>query len=535
MIVYHIDLIEKECLNDTTNVIHLTGWCYSRKQDIQFSCYDNIYLEKEYPVSVSRNQRNDVSQVLDINSDCELGFSLDITLPDNANAILVIANEDAKITLPMEDLYLYPQCSNMAASSVWKELRDAATLKAEQLMLADPNLHIIYNFDIINKENAGDKVIYHLVGWCLSDEHPVQFTCCSSFDLQTQYCVDAEWVFRDDVNQLLAIDIERKLGFSIDITLPAQENGLLLLTCGAVKITFLLDELHSNCSNIATSELWKNMLAERRMKEEQEYLTNPHHHIIYNFDLATRESWNENTDIYNLAGWCYCGENPAQFACHDVNDPQKEYQVFISRNFRSDLNKALGIRPEHEPGFALVISMPTGAKGVLTITSGNYEIILPLEELHQPCSNIGISKLWKKLRSAAELMEQEQETPTAAPDKEKQQNSLLRHSSWGEHLLFVVHFADRTGAPLLALSIVEQLYKMGYNLHVIVLRDGELVGDLSKYARVYVAELENEEKFRSILVELQKYQIKNAFLNTTVSGYYAKLLKENNYNVDYRF
>ena len=45
---------------------------------------------------------------------------------------------------------------------------------------------------------------------------------------------------------------------------------------------------------------------------------------------------------------------------------------------------------------------------------------------------------------------------------------------WGEHLLLFSHFADGTGAPLLALNIARELRGFGFNLHIVLLRDGEL-------------------------------------------------------------
>ena len=199
------------------------------------------------------------------------------------------------------------------------------------------------------------------------------------------------------------------------------------------------------------------------------------------------------------------------------------------------------------------------------MSKGNFEISLPLDEIHPELCNIPTSSVWNKLYTAELRREKRRQSIRNTVDKLKQtkdrffqlfpfvkpfymrllrplfrkeiqvlqteENNFPKSCTWGEHLLLVVHFADRTGAPLLALNLAEQLFGMGYNLHVIVLRDGELVQELSKYARVYVAALEDEAKFCSVLDKLKPYQIKTAYLNTTVSGYYAKVLKQYNYNV----
>ena len=290
--------------------------------------------------------------------------------------------------------------------------------------------------------------------------------------------------------------------------------------------------------------------------------------IVYNFDLAAHEEIKGKMEIYHFAGWCYSRKLQADFACYDSENPEKEYPISLSRNFRNDVNAALGIRPEYEPGFSMVINLPYGTKANLVISCGKTRITLPLDELHPQSTNAATSQIWKQLLEAVERREKRRKACQKVIDNLKifKENVFLRYpfvkppymkfiyplinctrrknyepqkseepsSNNGfrvENLLIVVHFADRTGAPLLALNLAEQLYNMGYNLHVIVLRDGELVQDLSKYAKVYVADLENEEKFKSVLNELTPYKIKTAYLNTTVSGYYAKVLKENNYHV----
>ena len=290
--------------------------------------------------------------------------------------------------------------------------------------------------------------------------------------------------------------------------------------------------------------------------------------IVYNFDLAAHEEIKDKMEIYHFAGWCYSRKYQADFTCCDREDPSREYPISLSRNFRNDVNTALGIRPEYEPGFSIVINLPHGTKADLVISCKDTRVTLPLDEIQPQTTNAATSQIWKKLLEAVERREKRRKMYNKVIDDLKifkenvfrccpfvknpymkfvyplinlsrrknyeQQTAKEESSANGfrvEHLLIVVHFADRTGAPLLALNIAEQLYNMGYNLHVIVLRDGELVQDLSKYAKIYVAELENEAKFQSILDELAPYKIKTAYLNTTVSGYYAKVLKEKHYHV----
>ena len=95
---------------------------------------------------------------------------------------------------------------------------------------------------------------------------------------------------------------------------------------------------------------------------------------------------------------------------------------------------------------------------------------------------------------------------------------------WGEHLILCSHFADGTGAPLLALNIARELRGFGFNLHIVLLRDGELHGRFCQYGSVDV--VHSEKEFESLLSEWRDFKIRKAFLNTTLSGVYAGLLKK---------
>ena len=94
---------------------------------------------------------------------------------------------------------------------------------------------------------------------------------------------------------------------------------------------------------------------------------------------------------------------------------------------------------------------------------------------------------------------------------------------WGEHLLLFSHFADGTGAPLLALNIARELRGLGFNLHIVLLRDGELHGRFAQYGAVHV--LHSEKELDGLFEEWRELNIRKAFLNTSISGAYAERLR----------
>lgn len=94
---------------------------------------------------------------------------------------------------------------------------------------------------------------------------------------------------------------------------------------------------------------------------------------------------------------------------------------------------------------------------------------------------------------------------------------------WGEHLLLFSHFADGTGAPLLALNIARELRGFGFNLHIVLLRDGELHRRFARYGNVYV--IHSEKELDGLFEGWRELNIRRAFLNTSISGAYAEVLK----------
>lgn len=94
---------------------------------------------------------------------------------------------------------------------------------------------------------------------------------------------------------------------------------------------------------------------------------------------------------------------------------------------------------------------------------------------------------------------------------------------WGEHLLLFSHFADGTGAPLLALNIARELRGFGFNLHIVLLRDGELHARFGRYGEVHV--LHSKKELDKLFEEWRPLNIRRAFLNTSISGAWAEQLK----------
>ena len=93
-------------------------------------------------------------------------------------------------------------------------------------------------------------------------------------------------------------------------------------------------------------------------------------------------------------------------------------------------------------------------------------------------------------------------------------------------LVLVSHDSDRSGAPILALHIAKTLKTLGYRLHIIVLKKGELLPEFEKYGPVQVIELESVDRVNSVLPFLKKAGFDQVLLNTVVSGSLAPLFHE---------
>ena len=75
---------------------------------------------------------------------------------------------------------------------------------------------------------------------------------------------------------------------------------------------------------------------------------------------------------------------------------------------------------------------------------------------------------------------------------------------------------------MLALHLAEFLFGFGYNLHIVLLRDGELHERFAEYGEVSV--VHSEEEFQELLLKIHNFRISKAILNTCMSGMYAELL-----------
>ena len=93
-------------------------------------------------------------------------------------------------------------------------------------------------------------------------------------------------------------------------------------------------------------------------------------------------------------------------------------------------------------------------------------------------------------------------------------------------LVLVSHDSDRSGAPTLALHIAETLKTLGYRLHIIILKRGEVFQDFEKYGFVHLIELESIDKINSILPFLKEAGFDQVLLNTVISGSLAPLFYE---------
>ncbi|MDR1280052.1 MAG: glycosyltransferase [Opitutaceae bacterium] len=98
-------------------------------------------------------------------------------------------------------------------------------------------------------------------------------------------------------------------------------------------------------------------------------------------------------------------------------------------------------------------------------------------------------------------------------------------------ILFVSHDGSKSGAPLLGLNICKQFKKMGCLVSIILLKDGPLRNDFNDIGEVFIKNHYKTRAFRKLLQALYNNGVRDVFLNTIVSGYYAAILKELGYHI----
>ena len=262
--------------------------------------------------------------------------------------------------------------------------------------------------------------------------------------------------------------------------------------------------------------------------------------------------------VIHCSGWLADTENlKTEIMLADLSD--SEALVDTVRTYRPDL-KQIFRNCDGDNGFDLKIICNEPEKLKLIFTNGKERISLPLPELKagkrllkmnskqktviflrqlksrlayflsMPVLGLKIIKnsLFKLSPSFQKFYMKKIYTklhPEISFSSPEQENNFQK-STWGEHILLASHFADGSGAPMLALNIARTLYGFGFNLHIIVMRDGELHDSFSKLGTVDVVTSEDELRNKLQEWENNSIKIKKAFLNTTLTGIFAKVLKE---------
>lgn len=98
-------------------------------------------------------------------------------------------------------------------------------------------------------------------------------------------------------------------------------------------------------------------------------------------------------------------------------------------------------------------------------------------------------------------------------------------------LILVSHDSDKSGGPLLALSIARTLKEMGYKLYIILLKDGELFKDFEECGTVEIVPITEFDKFQASLSILHDAGFSNVLLNTLLSGTLAPIFHDAGFHV----
>jgi glycosyltransferase involved in cell wall biosynthesis len=116
---------------------------------------------------------------------------------------------------------------------------------------------------------------------------------------------------------------------------------------------------------------------------------------------------------------------------------------------------------------------------------------------------------------------------------EKTANVVQAFNS-GPKILLVAHDAHPHGAQYLIFHVAKCLTEhLGCRIEMIVLGRGRLMDDYRRYANVHVIEPNEQDKpeTHQLLAQLHRKGYHSAIANSTVSGKFASLLKDANYNV----
>ena len=117
-------------------------------------------------------------------------------------------------------------------------------------------------------------------------------------------------------------------------------------------------------------------------------------------------------------------------------------------------------------------------------------------------------------------------TQQQAQDEEKSQPLPQTN----RRIVLVGHDAHPHGAQTLLLYIAKTLHEeLGFSIDLVLLGDGRLINDYRQYARVH--QLSPGEDAESLIATLKETGVRHAITNTTVSGLFAALLKQQNFHV----
>ena len=92
-----------------------------------------------------------------------------------------------------------------------------------------------------------------------------------------------------------------------------------------------------------------------------------------------------------------------------------------------------------------------------------------------------------------------------------------------EALLFLIHSAQNGGAPLLALYVVRELKRLGYNIVTVCLEPGPLIDEFVKQGLVFIPY--GVKDFEKMLGDLAELNIEKCICNSALTGGYVRTLK----------
>ncbi|SCX77176.1 glycosyltransferase family 4 protein [Alkaliphilus peptidifermentans] len=114
----------------------------------------------------------------------------------------------------------------------------------------------------------------------------------------------------------------------------------------------------------------------------------------------------------------------------------------------------------------------------------------------------------------------------------KYKDTIRKKTKYGNNskkIILISHESSDSGAVILLLEIIKELYMKKYNVKVLSRDYGPFIEKASEFAFVEV--FANKRRFEKIIKKAYKCNYRNVLCNTTVNGDLTPILKKNSFNI----